>query len=135
MNGSTPSAKAQPVPPTWKTCIGEILTSKSLLNINHLPRTRLHKPTTPTSRILQSLPTTNNSSLLQIALVPRHYLHRLHSARILPRIAFYIYHLHEVVERGERRGGRDVVDEEEGVRFEVRGGPETAVFFLAGCVG
>lgn len=30
---------------------------------------------------------------------------------------------------------RDVVDEEEGVGFEVAGCPETAVFFLAGRVG
>ena len=50
-------------------------------------------------------------------------------------IAFYIYHLHEVVERIEGGGSRDVVDEEKGVGFEIRGSPEAAVFFLAGRVG
>ena len=50
-------------------------------------------------------------------------------------ITLHINHLHEIFERIQRRGSRDVVDEEEGVRFEVRGGPEAPVFFLTGCVG
>lgn len=44
----------------------------------------------------------------------------------------------EVVEVGELlEGGEggDVVDEEEGVGSEVRGGPHSAVFFLPCCVG
>ena len=50
-------------------------------------------------------------------------------------IAFHIYHLQEVVEGVEGGGSRDVVDEEEGVGFEIRGSPEAAVFFLASRVG
>lgn len=50
-------------------------------------------------------------------------------------IAFHIYHLHEVVERLEGGRSRDVVDEEEGIGFEVRSSPEAAVFFLTGGVG
>lgn len=50
-------------------------------------------------------------------------------------IALAIDHLHEVVEGVEGGSSRDVVDEEEGVGFEVRGGPEAAVFFLPGRVG
>ena len=110
-------------------------TSKGFFNINHLPRTRLHKATAPTSRILQPLPTANHPAILQITLVPRHELDRLHTACILPEVAFHIYHLHEVVEGLEGGGSRDVVDEEKGVGFEIRGGPEAAVFFLARRVG
>lgn len=108
---------------------------KSFFNIDHLPRTRLHKPTAPTPRILQPLPTANHSAILQITLIPRHKLDRLHTARVLPVIALAIDHLHEVVEGVEGGSSRDVVDEEEGVGFEVRGGPEAAVFFLPGRVG
>ena len=50
-------------------------------------------------------------------------------------IAFHIYHLHEVIKIVEGGGSRDVVDEKEGVGFEIRGGPEAAVFLLAGRVG
>lgn len=53
----------------------------------------------------------------------------------MPRIAFYINHLHEVIEIVEGRGGGNVVDEQEGIGFEIRGCPEAAVFFLAGGVG
>ena len=110
-------------------------TSKSLLNIHHLPRTRLHEPTPPTPRILQPLPTTYYPTVLQITLVPRHQLDRLHAACIQSVITFHINHLHEIFKRIQGRGSRDVVDEEEGVRFEIRSGPEAPVFFLAGRVG
>ena len=50
-------------------------------------------------------------------------------------IAFDVDHLHEVVEGVEGVGSGDVVDEEEGVGFEIGGSPEAAVFFLAGRVG
>lgn len=40
-----------------------------------------------------------------------------------------------MLERVERVGVGDVVDEQEGVGFEVAGGPEAAIFFLAGRVG
>lgn len=58
------------------------LTSECLLNVNHLPRTRLHKPTPPLPRPLQPLRSTDHPPLLQITLVPRHNLHRLHGPRI-----------------------------------------------------
>ena len=50
-------------------------------------------------------------------------------------ITLHINHLHKIFERIQGRGSRDVVDEEEGVRFEIRGGPKTTVFFLTGRIG
>lgn len=47
----------------------------------------------------------------------------------------HLYHLQEVVKGVEGGGSRDVVYEEEGVGFEIRGGPEATIFFLAGRVG
>lgn len=95
------------------------LTSKGLLDIDHFPRTGLHEAASFTPRILQSLSTTHNPGLFQIALISRHYLHRLHRPGILPSITFYIYHLHEVVKSVERRNVRYVVDEKEGIGLEV----------------
>jgi hypothetical protein len=43
--------------------------------------------------------------------------------------------VHEVVEGAETGRVGDVVDEQEGVRFEGGGGPEPAVFLLSGGVG
>jgi hypothetical protein len=120
---------------------GSCLTRKSLLNINHLPRTRLHKPAPPLPRPLQPYPTTDHSRILQIALIPRHNFNRRSDAPARPRgvlqplLRFDIDHLHEVFQRVEGRGVRDVVHEEEGVGFEVAGCPEAAVFFLPGGVG
>lgn len=110
------------------------LTSKSFLNIDHLPRTRLHESTAPTSRVFQPLPAANHPAVLQITLIPSHQLDWLDAAGVLPVILLHVYHLHKVVEALERRGGRDIVDEEEGIRFEIRGGPKAAVFFLPGRV-
>ena len=110
------------------------LTSKRFLNIDHLPRTRLHESTAPTPRILQPSPAANHPAVLQITLVPRHQLDRLDTTGVLPVILLHVYHLHKVVEAFERRGSRDIVNEEKGVRFEIRGGPEAAVFFLPGRV-
>ena len=50
-------------------------------------------------------------------------------------LAFHIDHLQKVVQGRERSMIGDVIDEEEGVRAQVGGRPETAVFFLAGRVG
>lgn len=110
-------------------------TRKSLLDVHHLPRTRLHESALSCPRKLQTLPTTHHSLILQIALVPRDKLHRLHRAGILPVLAFHVDHGKEVIKRIEGGGGRDVVHEEEGVGPEVGSSPETAVFFLAGSVG
>lgn len=115
--------------------IGAEPTSKSFLNIHHLPCTRLHEPTPPTPRILQPLPTTYYPTVLQITLVPRHKLDRLHAACIQSVITFHIDHLHKIFESVQGRRSRDVIDEEEGVRLEIRGGPEATVFFLTGRIG
>ena len=50
-------------------------------------------------------------------------------------VGFDVDHLHEVVESVEGGGIGDVINEQEGVAFEVGRGPEPAVFFLAGGVG
>lgn len=99
------------------------LTSKRLLNINHLPRARLHKPAIPRPRPLQPLPTRNHPPVFQIALVPRNNLNRLHGARVCPVVTFHVDHLQEVLQGIEGGGGGDVIDEEEGVGAEVGGGP------------
>lgn len=127
--------RVSPVPPAPRKQEENPLTSKSFLNIDHLPRARLHKPTAPAPRVLQPLPAAHHPAVLQIALVPRDELDRLHAARVLPVVALAVDHLHEVVEGVEGGGGGDVVDEEEGVRLEVRGGPEAAIFLLPGRVG
>lgn len=81
------------------------------------------------------MPAANHSAFFEITLVPRDKLNWLHTARILPMIAFHIYHLHEVIKGVEGGGGRDVVDEQKGIGLEIRGSPEAAVFFLASRVG
>jgi len=96
-----------------------MLTCKRLLDVDHLPRTRLHKPTTPLSRPLQSLLTLNLSRSLQIALIPGHNLHRRDLALINATLLLHINHLHKVVQRIEGMSVCDVIDEEEGVRFEI----------------
>ena len=50
-------------------------------------------------------------------------------------ITFHVDHLHKIFESIQGRGSRDVVNEEEGVRFEIRRGPEATVFFLTGRIG
>jgi hypothetical protein len=51
-----------------------LLTSKSLLNINHLPRTSLHEPAFPLPRPLEPLLRLDNPLPLQIALVSHYAL-------------------------------------------------------------
>jgi len=110
-------------------------TSKGLLDIYHLPRTCLHEPTPIRPRPFQPLPTTDHPHVLQVALVAGHNLNRLHGTTVLPMIALHIYHLKKVVEVAERGRGRDIVDEEECVRAEIRSCPKTAIFFLSRSVG
>jgi hypothetical protein len=134
----------------WGMCTGEIrLTSKSLLNINQLPRARLHKPTPPLPGPLEACPTAHHPAILQIALVTRddlhwrgpHILAALHAPQFRIVVLFQavllfnVNHVHEVVKGVKCRGVGDVVDEKEGIGLQVGGGPETAVFFLAGGVG
>ena len=116
-------------------CRVGILTCECLLDIYHLPRTRLHEPTPFSPRPLQTLWTPHLPCTLQITLVPRDNPDRRHLAVINASLLFHVYHLHKIVERIERGGLCDVVDKKESVGFEVRGGPERAVFFLAGRIG
>lgn len=85
-------------------------TRKRLLNIDRLPRTRLHKAAAPPSRPLQSLPTADDPPLLQIALVPRDDLDGRYAPLVDALLALHVDHLHEVLERVERRRVGDVVD-------------------------
>ena len=123
--------------PLSRTSIGSGigLTRKRLLNIHHLPRTRLHEPIPPALRPLQPIPRADLAHPLQIAFVPRHDTHGQHAVLLEPCLALNLNHLVEVLERLQGVRLRDVVDEQEGVGAEVAGGPESAVFFLARRVG
>ena len=125
------------------------LTGKRLLNINHLSRARLHESTSPLPRPLEACPTAHHSAVLEIAFIPGHNLYRRRLDVLAsldtpkfgvivffqPGFLFNVDHVHEVVQRVERRGVGDVVDEEEGIGLQVGCRPETAVFFLARRVG
>lgn len=111
------------------------LTRKSLLNIDHLPGTRLHEAAPLSPRPFQSLPAAHHPPLFEIAFVRRHELHRHDLALIGSQLALLINHSQKVGKIVEGGGVCDVVDEEEGIGAEVGGGPETTVFFLAGGVG
>ncbi len=110
-------------------------TSKSLFDVDHLPRTRLHEAAIPRSRIFQAPLARHHPFDIQIALVACNELHGLYGPGILPVLALHVDHGEEVVKGVERRCGGYVVNEEEGIRSEVGGGPETTVLFLAGRVG
>lgn len=110
-------------------------TSKSLFDVYHLPRACFHEAAIPRSRILQPPLTRHHPFSIQIALVARNELHGLYGTGILPVLTLHVDHGEEVVEGIERRGSGDVVDKQKGIRAEVGGGPETAVFFLTGGVG
>lgn len=110
-------------------------TSKSLFDIHHLPRARLHEAAITRSRVLQPPLARHHPLNVQIALVARNQLHGLDGTGILPVLALHVDHGEEIVEGVKRRGGGDVVNEEEGIGAEVGGRPEAAVFFLAGGVG
>jgi hypothetical protein len=71
---------------------------------------------------------------LQIALVARHDAHRQDLVLLHPVFSFDVDHLREVLERLERAGLRYVIDQQEGVAFQIRLRPEAAVFLLPGGV-
>lgn len=110
-------------------------TSKRLLNVHHLPRTRLHEPIPSTPRPIQSLPRSDLPHALQITLVPRNDTHRQDRAAFHAIFFLHLNQLVEIVQGSERGLLCDVVDEQKGVGSDVGRGPETAVFFLAGGVG
>jgi hypothetical protein len=128
---------AQALP--WSVCRRvnalTVLTRKCLLNVDHLSRTRLHKPALPLPRPFQPVLRLDLSLPLQIALVARYNLDGRRLAIVYPALLLHVDHLHEVFERIERVRLCDVIHEEEGVRVEVGCGPESAVFFLASRVG
>ena len=111
------------------------LTRKRLLDIDHLPRARLHESALPLPRPLQPVFCLDLPLPLEIAFIPREYFHGWDFAIVYPVVLFHVNHLHVVFERIERVRTRDVVDEEKSVGFEIRCGPETAVFFLPRGVG
>lgn len=111
------------------------LTSKRLLDINHLSCTRFHEPAPSLARPLKTLSCLYHSCSGQITLVARNKLHWGYFALVYPVLLFHIYHLCKVFEALEAVLVCDVVHEEEGVGTEVRGSPERAVLFLPGRVG
>jgi len=120
----------------------------SLLDINHLPRTRLHEPTPPVLRPLAPVLHTDLPQLsTQVTLVPHYHLNRRHGSistssttnpsttgAILSILSLHGNHTRKVREAVQRGRGGDVVDEEEGVGLQGGAGEEAAVFFLPGGV-
>ena len=102
---------------------GVTRTRKRLLNIHHLPRTRLHEPALALPRPLQALRTLDLARALQVALVPRDDLDGRHAAVVQPLLRLHVDHVHEVVEGVERVGVRDVVHQQKGVGAQVRRRP------------
>ena len=98
-------------------------TRKRLLNIHHLPRTRLHEPALALPRPLQALRTLDLARALQVALVPRDDLDGRHAAVVQPLLRLHVDHVHEVVEGVERVGVRDIVHQQKGVGAQVRRRP------------
>lgn len=109
-------------------------TRKSLLNIHHFPCARLHEPEIVLSAPLQPISCSNLPDGLQIALVTSSDAHRQDLVLLHPVLSFHINHLRKVVERFERAGLRDVIDQEECVAFQIRLRPEASVFLLPGGV-
>ena len=112
-------------------------TGKRFLDIHHLPRTRLHKPAPVPSRVLQPVARPHRPALLQIALVPCHDLDRRWHPHVnplragpqfakepfvvfLPLVGLHVDQLHEIVQRPQAVWVGDIVDEEEGIRFQCR---------------
>jgi hypothetical protein len=108
---------------------------KRLLDIDHFPSTRLHEATAVAPGPVEADLCRDLSGALQVAFVCGDDFDGGGAAAVLARLGFHVDEGVEVVEGGERGERGDVVDEEEGVRGQVRGGPEAAVFFLAGRVG
>jgi len=119
-----------------RTVVGPwVLTGKRLLDIDHVPRTRLHEAAPPLSRPLEALLRGDLSLALEVALVACDNPDRRDPGIVHAVFLLHVDHLHEEVERVERGRLGDVVDEQEGIGLQVRGCPEAAVFLLAGGVG
>ena len=110
------------------------LTSKSLLDVNDLARRSLHETTASALCPLQTVSSTDLSLTLKIAFVSSDHDSRPALSLLLSVFSFHFNQLGKEVEVLQRLGIGNVVDEEEGVRGQVRGGPHAAVFFLAGSV-
>lgn len=75
------------------------------------------------------------SLTLEIAFVSSDHNGRPAFPLLLSILPLHLNQFGEEVEVLQRLSVGDVVDEEEGVRSQVSGGPHAAVFFLAGRVG
>ena len=83
---------------------------------------------------LQPISRRNLPHILQIALVTSDDADRQDLVLLHPVFSFDIDHLGKVLERLERAGLRDVIDQQESVAFQVRLRPEATVFLLSGGV-
>jgi hypothetical protein len=120
---------------SWYSPSPRRLTCKRLLNVDHLAGARLHEATLAPPRPLQAVLGLDLALALQVALVAGDNLDGRRLAVVDAGLVLHVDHLHEEIERIERVGRGDVVDEQEGVGLQVRGRPEAAVLLLAGCVG
>jgi hypothetical protein len=83
---------------------------------------------------LQPISCSNLPDPLQVAFVASDDAHWQDLVLLHPILPLYVDHLCEVIERFERAGLGDVIDEEESVAFQIRLRPEAAVLFLSGGV-
>jgi hypothetical protein len=111
------------------------LTGKSLFDVNDLARRSLHETTASALCPLQTFSSADLSLTLKIALVSSNHDGRPTLSLLLSVLPLHVDQLGEEVEVLQGLGVCDVVDEEESVGGQVRGGPHATVFFLAGRVG
>lgn len=112
----------------------ERLTRERLLNIHHLPSTRLHEAKIMLPAPLQPIACSDLPVRLQVALVTSDNAHGQDLVLLHPVFSFDIDHLRKVLQRLERARLGDVIDQEECIAFEIRLRPKTAVFFLASSI-
>jgi hypothetical protein len=105
-------------------------TRKGFLNIHHFPCARLHESKIMLPAPLQPISCSDLPDTLQIAFVTSDNAHRQDLVLLHPIFPLHVDHLCEVIERFERAGLGDVIDEEECVAFQIRLRPEAAVFLL-----
>lgn len=112
-----------------------ILTSECLFNIHHFPRAGLHEAVPSTLCPCHTISCADLSHTLQVALVARHNTDRQHLALLIPRLALQLDQCVKVLERVQRVGRCDVVDQEKGIGMQVRGRPQASVLLLPCRVG
>lgn len=110
-------------------------TRKGLFNVHHFPGARLHEAEIALSAPFQSFSCADLPVALQIAFVTGDNAHGQDFALLRSVLPLNLNHLGEILQRFEGARLRDIVDEEEGVAFQVGLRPEAAVFFLPSGVG